>query len=131
MIHERTASFRSLLGGLGILALLGSGAAQGVHPHVKVTANQAKAVALKKYSGKIEGKINLENEDGAWQYAVNVRSGKTLREVMVNAMTGKIASVEVTSKAEEAREAKADAAKAKKLHPASHKKGRAAGNKAQ
>ena len=61
----------------------------------------------------MEGKINLEDEEGSWQYAVNIRSGKTLREVMVNAMTGKIANVEVTTNAEEAREQKAEAAKMK------------------
>lgn len=77
--------------------------------HAKITAAQARAAALKKYPGKVEGKINLENEDGKWQYSVNVRSGKTLREVMVDANTGKIASVEVTTKAEEAKETAAEA----------------------
>ncbi|HEY3413151.1 MAG TPA: PepSY domain-containing protein [Armatimonadota bacterium] len=77
-------------------------------PKVKVTAVQASKAALAKYPGKVVGKVALENEDGKWQYAVNVRSAKTLREVMVDANTGKIASVEVTSPKEEAKEAAAE-----------------------
>jgi|SRR5579862_3899981 len=83
--------------------------AQHEAPKARVTAARAEAAALKRYHGKVEGKTRLENEDGKWEYSVNVRSGKTLREVMVDAKTGKIASVEVTTKAEEEREAAAEA----------------------
>src|SRR5438132_13089858 len=82
-------------------------------PKAKITASQANQIAVKKFHGKVEGKTPLENEEGKWQYGVMVRTGKTLREVMVNAMTGKIDNVEVTTKAKEAAEAKADAAKSK------------------
>ena len=116
-MNQTKHTLGSLLAGLGVFALLAGGVAvQAQGAHAKISAEQAKASALKKYPGSIEGKINLENEDGSWQYAVNVRSGKVLREVMVNAKTGKIASVEVTSKAEEKREAQAEAAQAKKKH---------------
>ena len=84
-------------------------------PHVKVTSAQATKVALAKFHGKLVGKVELENEDGKWQYAVNIRTSKTLREVMVDANTGKIANVEVTSATEEAKE-KAEEAKHKKGH---------------
>jgi len=77
-------------------------------PHVKITAKQAVKIATAKYPGKVVGKVELENEEGSWQYAVNVRSGKTLREVMVSATTGKIANVEVTTAKEEAREKAAE-----------------------
>jgi hypothetical protein len=77
-------------------------------PKVKVSSAQASRSALAKYHGKVVGKVVLENEGGKWQYAVNVRTGKTLREVMVDANTGKIASVEVTTPAEEAKEAAAE-----------------------
>ncbi len=83
-------------------------------PATKLTYKQANQIALKKYPGKIAGKTPLENEEGKWQYGVMVRSGKTLREVMVNAMTGKIDNVEVTTEGKEAKEKAADAAKAKK-----------------
>ncbi len=82
-------------------------------PHVKVTSAQATKTALAKYHGKLVGKVELENEEGKWQYAVTIRSGKTLREVMVDANTGKIANVEVTTPKQEAKE-KAEEAKHKK-----------------
>ncbi len=111
-----------LLPGAAILALLAAGTlplqakAQGAH--AKITANQAKTAALARYKGVVTAPVKLENEEGHWQYSVMVRSGKTLREIMVDSHTGKIASVETTSKAEEAREAKADAAK---MHTKHHK----------
>lgn len=109
----------SLLGGALFLVFSGLGpVAMAQGPHAKITAEQARTMALKKYPGKVVGKISLENEEGSWQYAVNVRSGKTLREVMVNANNGKIANVEITTKAEEQKEAKAEAAP--KMHSASH-----------
>jgi uncharacterized membrane protein YkoI len=89
-------------------------AQHGKSQHAKISAAQANAVALKKYPGKIVGKTPLENEEGTWQYGVLVQSGKTLREVMVNANTGKIDSVEVTTKQKEAKEKAADEANAKK-----------------
>ncbi|HLV81843.1 MAG TPA: PepSY domain-containing protein [Chthonomonadaceae bacterium] len=107
---------------VGVMALLGAclgpmaAQAQRANSHARISAEQARAVALKRYHGRVEGPVKLENEEGAWQYSVLVRSGKTLREVMVDAHTGKIATVEVTSKAEEQREAQADAAKAHHSH---------------
>ena len=81
--------------------------------HAKLTAAQAEAAALRKYPGRVTAKTKLENEEGSWQYGVMVQSGKTLREVMVNAKTGKIDSVEVTTAGKEQTEAKAEAAKTK------------------
>ena len=95
------------------LAIAGFAGAQHPHKSVRksthyITAAKARASALKRYHGTVIGKVALENEDGKMQYSVNVRSGKTLREIMVDAKTGKIASVEVTTKAEEAKEAAAE-----------------------
>ncbi len=84
----------------------------GQGAHAKISAAQARKVALAKYPGKVVGKIELENEEGTWQYAVMIQSGKKLREVMVNAKTGKIDNVEVTTAAKEAKE-KAEEEKAK------------------
>ncbi len=80
----------------------------GSNPHAKISARQAQKAALAKYPGKVVGKIELENEEGKWQYAVNIRSGKKLREVMVDANTGKIANVEVTTPKDEAKEKAAE-----------------------
>jgi hypothetical protein len=106
-----------MLGVVAVLMLLGgmcqAAKAHKAQPHAKITVSQAEAVALKKFPGKIAEKSKLENEEGVWQYGVMVRSGKTLREIMVNAKTGKIDSVEVTTSAKEKVEARADAAKEK------------------
>ena len=120
MKQDTTTRFRLLLGGIAAMTLLTvgispnvqaqkmSGKMQTAHFHAKISAKQAQAAALKKYPGKVEGKVALENEEGSWQYAVNIRSSKILHEVMVNATTGKIANVEVTTKAEENKEQKAE-----------------------
>lgn len=81
-------------------------------PH-KISPAQAAKIALAKYHGKLQGKPKLEKEDGAWQYEVLVKVGKIVKEVNVNAETGKIGSVENTTPGEEAREAKAEKAKGK------------------
>lgn len=82
-------------------------------PQAKITAAQANDIAVKKFPGKIVGKTKIENEEGVWQYGVMVQSGKTLREVMVNAKTGKIDNVEVTTASKERVEAKAEGTKGK------------------
>ena len=104
-------SIRVLAGGAIALATLGAGllAAQAA-PHAKISAARANAIVLKRFPGKLTEKTALENEEGTWQYGVMVRSGKTLREVMVDANTGKIADVEVTTDAKEGVEKKQDAA---------------------
>lgn len=104
-----------ILCGLVCLAVASVSMASQSKPMHPIGEAKAKAVALKKYHGKVVGKVALENEEGKWEYAVNVRTGKTLREVMVDASTGKIANVEVTTPAEEAKEAKAEAMAEKKM----------------
>ena len=79
-----------------------------------ITAARATQIALHRYKGKVIGKVALENEDGKMQYSVNIRSGHTLREVMVDSHTGKVASVEVTTAQEEAREAASEKRRAKR-----------------
>ncbi len=81
----------------------------GQKNHARIPASRAERVALAKYHGKLAGKTELENEDGKWQYAVMVKSGHKLREVMVDAKTGRIANVEVVTPQEEAREKAAEA----------------------
>jgi uncharacterized membrane protein YkoI len=119
---------RTLMRGGALLALLPTGLpgtwAIRAHtrPRPRITAAQARRVALKKYPGaRTDRKIALENEDGKWEYAVNVhqRTGKGVvtHEVMVGATSGKIESEEVTTPAEEARE---KAAEPRAAHPRSH-----------
>jgi hypothetical protein len=102
-----------MMNSLRIIALtaaaLTAGATFAQYGHETTGAKHAEKVALAKYHGKLAGKTALEKEDGKWQYAVMVRSGGKLREVMVSAKTGRIASVEIVTAAEEAREKKAEA----------------------
>lgn len=90
---------------LQTLLLCGIAAMPAIAPHKaskpSVTADPAKAVALTKFHGKIVGTTRLENAEGTWQYGVLGKSGKTPREVMLNAKSGKIDRVEVTSAAKE------------------------------
>ena len=108
---------RALAGGVGLLTTLGLGlsiASAKSTPHFRLSAAQATAIVLKKFPGKVTEKTVLENEEGTWQYGVMVRSGRVLREVMVDAKTGKIANVEVTTAGKEQVEKKTDAADATK-----------------
>jgi len=94
-----------------LVAMLTVGAFAQVKPKLpktKFTAVQAAKVATAKYPGKVSGKVNLENEDGHWQWEVIVRQGKRMREVNVDATTGKIANVETVTAKEEAAEKAAD-----------------------
>ena len=102
MIKRRIAT-------LAVIALAGLALAA---PH-KISAAKAGKIALARVHGKIQGTPKLENEDGVWQYAVIVMDGKTMKEIGVNADTGKITAVETVTAAEEAKEAKEDAMKAK------------------
>ena len=78
------------------------------HAPAKVSAAQAKKTVLARYHGKVLGKVVYEREDGRMQYAIMVRTGKVLREVNVDAKTGKITNVEITTMAKEGKEAKAE-----------------------
>ena len=120
--------FVSSAGLLTIVGLMVSGASAKATPHFRISAAQATAIVLKKFPGKLTEKTQLENEEGVWQYGVMVKSGRTLREVMVDAKTGKIANVETTTASKEQVEKKADAVdeakaamKAKNKTTVSHK----------
>lgn len=91
----------------------------GARPH-RVSPGKAAQIALRKFHGKLIKTPHLEHEDGRWQYEVLVRAGAKMLEVNVDAESGKIASVEKTSAAEEAREAKAEHGK-KNLKPKKEK----------
>ncbi len=82
--------------------------------HANISPESAKRIVMKRFPGRITQKVTLENESGDWQYGVMVLSGKTLREVMVDSHTGRIANVEVTNAGKERIEARQDAVKSHK-----------------
>ncbi len=80
----------------------------------KITMAQARSIAMKKASGKIEGE-ELEKEHGKLLYSFDIRSEKgIITEVQVDAKTGKLLSAKEESKADEAKEKSEDAKQAKK-----------------
>lgn len=113
MHFAAAAAFTVAMAGTGLAAFAQK---HNAPPHPRITASQARAIALKKVKGRVVGKIALENEAGKWEYAVSIQEGKALHEVMVNAQTGKIESVEATTAAEEAAEARAEKAAARHTH---------------
>lgn len=58
-------------------------------PHAKLSMAQARAIALKKAPGKIV-ESDYEKEKGAWRYSFDIRQGKRIHEVGVDANTGQI-----------------------------------------
>ena len=82
----------------------------------KVTEAQATTTALAQIPRGIVKSAELEEEHGrlVWSFDIAKPSTKGVTESQVDAKTGKIASVKKETVAQEAKEAKADAASAKK-----------------
>lgn len=59
--------------------------------HAKIGIEQARAIALKAHAGKITDE-ELEKEKGGsgLRYSFDIRRGKAIREVGVDAVTGKV-----------------------------------------
>lgn len=71
----------------------------------KISMKQARAVALKKASGKIESE-ELEREHGRLVYSFDIRiSDGRISEVQVSAINGKVVSVQHETAEQEAKEA--------------------------
>ncbi len=64
-------------------------AAKQSAPPAKLTMAQARAIALKLAPGKIAD-AEYEMEGGGWRYSFDIRQGKRIHEIGVDANTGKI-----------------------------------------
>lgn len=67
--------------------------------------------AIKIATGKVPGRAlnaNFEFDDGHWTYGVMVVNGKTITEVEIDPMTGKIGDTETVTPESEAKETKAE-----------------------
>ena len=72
------------------LAATGTGAtAAPAAPHAKLTMAQARAIALKRAPGKIAD-AEYEKEGGGWRYSFDIRQGKRIHEIGVDANSGRI-----------------------------------------
>ena len=75
----------------------------------KITMAQARATALKKAPGKVKSE-ELENEHGKLIYSFDIAtSAKSITEVNVDALNGKIVAVQHETPAKEAAEKKQEA----------------------
>lgn len=73
-------------------------------PHPKFSMEQAKTIALQKENGAIKSS-ELEKEHGRWIYSFDVSTPDGIREVNVDANTGKIVEDSKETAADEAKEA--------------------------
>ena len=74
----------------------------------KISMTQAREIAQKQASGKIEGE-ELEKEHGKLLYSFDIRNSKgSITEVQVDAKTGKLLSVKEESKKDEMKEKQQD-----------------------
>jgi|SRR5436853_3704128 len=73
----------------------------------KITMKEARATALKEAPGKIkEGE--LERENGQLIYSFDISTKEGIKEVQVDAITGKVLKVETETKEQEAKEKAAE-----------------------
>lgn len=103
-------------GGLGAQEVTLKEDAPGLLKKAKVSPEAARATAMARVPGGKLKTAEIEMEDGKLVYVYTLAiAGKTgVEEVLVNAMTGAVVSVEHESPEDEAAEAKAEKAKAKK-----------------
>lgn len=75
----------------------------------KITEAQARATALKRAAGTVEG-AELEREHGKLVYSFDIRNAKgTITEVQVSAINGKVVRVEHENRKQEADEKRKEA----------------------
>ncbi len=105
-----------LTAGIGLSVLLGgsltlmSAFAQKTkatqpEPQAKITPIQAIAIAQKKVPGR-PLQANFEFDEGHWVYGVMIVNGKTIKEVEIDPMTGKVGATETVTPDDEAKEMK-------------------------
>ena len=72
-----------------VAGLLGSGMSAEAAPARKFGMAHARAIALKAAPGKIVD-AEYEKEGGGWRYSFDIRQGKRIHEIGVDAFTGRI-----------------------------------------
>ena len=79
----------------------------------RISEKEAEVVALAQVGGGSIQSSELEREKGSlvWSFDISVPDSQNLREVLVDAQTGKVVSIETETPAQEAAEAAKDAKK--------------------
>ncbi len=110
---------------IGVISLVAAGLGFALHAHAaaeshaalvaeaKVTEAQATATALATVPGGAVKSTELEREHGrlVWSFDISRPTATGVTEILVDAKTGKVASIRKESPTEEAKEARADAKK--------------------
>lgn len=58
----------------------------------KISEEEARAIALQQVEGEIID-LDLEKEHGTWRYAIDVKTGKKVMDIEIDANTGKVLQV--------------------------------------
>ncbi len=103
--------------GTGVICICGCESAEHHHHHdsveakAKLSKEQAEKIAMTKVpGGKIkEGELEMEGGVLLWSFDVATEGSKNITEVNINAVTGKVVSVDVETPEAQAKEAKAEA----------------------
>ena len=74
----------------------------------KVTMKEARAAALKEVPGGKVKEAELERENGQLVYSFDIGTKDGIKEVQVDALTGKVVKVETETKEQEAKEKAAE-----------------------
>lgn len=91
---------------LSLLVLLGIGAMVAEAKPRVIGMKRATHIAISRVHGTIKSK-ELEKEHGKWIYSFDIRTGKgKIKEVAVDAYSGKVISIVGETAADEAKEAK-------------------------
>lgn len=98
--------------GLAVAASDKKSSQKQLQKEARITMKEARATALKEAPGKIkEGE--LEREDGQLIYSFDIKTKEGIKEVQVDALTGKVLKVETETAEQEAKEKAAEHSKKK------------------
>jgi regulator of RNase E activity RraB len=86
-------------------------------PKAKITKAQATKIALQHVKGGKITDAELEKEEGKLVWSFDIKVGKVIKEVWVDAQTGLVIKTEVESASKEKAESKADKAEKKEVTP--------------
>lgn len=102
-----TCAFTAMVGILGVRVVMAAQSASASEPTCKLSPVDAIKIAKTKIPGRTI-QATFEFEDGKWVYGVMIVTGKSIKEVIVDASSGKIGDIESVTPNDEAKEIKAE-----------------------
>ena len=89
--------------GLAVTASDKKSGQKQLQKEAKITMKEARATALKEAPGKVK-ESELEREDGKVIYSFDIQTKEGIKEIQVDAVTGKVLKVETETAEQEAKE---------------------------